>query len=101
VSENIDLTPGLQCCLRCGRTLTNRALHDALEEPVLASIRAGRVGGVGGAEGECQPCIEEYRSLLNKRQTRAERLLEASRAGGLHSVGKWLGKRVAAATRLF
>lgn len=100
MSENIDLTPGLQCCLRCGRMLTDRTLHDAFEEPVLASLRAGR-GGVNGAAGECQPCIEEYRSLLNKRQTRAERLVEESRGGGLHWVGKWLGKRVAAAARVF
>lgn len=100
MSENIDLTPGLQCCLRCGRTLTDRTLHDAFEEPVLASLSAGR-GTVGGGKGECQPCIEEYRSLLNKRQTRAERLLEESRGGGLQWVGKWLGKRVAAAARVF
>ncbi|HEX8422202.1 MAG TPA: hypothetical protein VF634_02260 [Pyrinomonadaceae bacterium] len=100
MSENIELTPGLQCCLRCGRTLTDRTLHDAFEEPVLASLSAGRGGVAGGAVGGCQPCIEEYRSLLNKRQTRAERLVEESR-GGLNWVGKWLGKRVAAAARAF
>ncbi|HEY0098322.1 MAG TPA: hypothetical protein VGB76_05150 [Pyrinomonadaceae bacterium] len=100
MNENIDLTPGLQCCLRCGRTLTDRALHDALEEPVLASIRAGR--GVGeGAEGECQPCLEEYRRLLVQRQARAERPLAESRGSRLPWVGKWLGKRAAAAGRAF
>lgn len=97
MSENIDLTPGLQCCLRCGRMLTDRVLHDALEEPVLASIRAGRGGSGDGASGECQPCIEEYRSLLNKRQMRAERPPEESRVSRLPGVGKWLGKRVVAA----
>lgn len=95
MSENIELTPGLQCCLRCGRTLTDRALHDALEEPVLASIRAGRGGD--GAEGECQPCIEEYRNLLSKRQTRAARPVDESRASRLPWMGRWLGKRVPAA----
>lgn len=100
VNENIELTPGLQCCLRCGRVLTDRALHDAFEEPVLASIRAGRGGASGSssAGGECQPCIEEYRALLNKRQTRAEQfVLEEAGGRRLPRVGKWLGKRVAAA----
>jgi hypothetical protein len=104
MSENLDLTPGLQCCLRCGRLLTNRALHDTFEEPVLASIRAGRVGGdeAGGADGECRPCIEAYRDLLNKRQARAERPAEESRGLRLPWVERWLGKRVAAAaTRAF
>lgn len=102
VNENIELTPGLQCCLRCGRTLTDRALHDALEEPVLASIRAGRGGAAAGdTGGECQPCIEEYRDFLNKRQARAAQSAEAARGGRLPWVGKWLGKRVAAATRAF
>lgn len=99
MSENFDLTPGLQCCLRCGRLLTNRALHDAFEEPVLASIRAGRVGGdAGRADGECQPCIEEYRDLLNKRQARAERPVEESRGLRLPWVERWLGKRAATVT---
>jgi hypothetical protein len=100
VDEHIDLTPGLQCCLRCGRMLTNRALHDTFEEPVLASIRAKRVGGDIGensAAGECQPCIEEYRALLNSRQARAEQTRGESRGSRLPWVGKWLGKRVAAA----
>lgn len=102
VNENIELTPGLQCCLRCGRVLTDRALHDAFEEPVLASIRAGRGGSSSSsssAGGECQPCIEEYRALLNKRQTRAAQFVLEEAGGGsrLPRVGKWLGKRVAAA----
>lgn len=81
--------------------LTDRALHDALEEPVLASIQAGRGVVADGAGGECQPCIAEYRNFLNKRQARAERPLEASRGGRLPWLGKWLGKRAAAATRAF
>lgn len=100
MNENIELTPGLQCCLRCGRVLTDRALHDAFEEAVLASIRAGRGSSSSDSgDGECQPCIEEYRALLNKRQTRAEQFGGASDGGGsrLPRVGKWLGKRVAAA----
>jgi hypothetical protein len=87
--------------------LTDRALHDAFEEPVLASIRAGRGSTNGGVEsssagGECQPCIEEYRNLLNKRQVRAEHPAEGSGGGRLPLVGRWLGKRfVAAAMRAF
>ena len=106
MSENIELTEGLQCCLRCGRVLTDRALHDAFEEPALASIRAGRGGANASAGsragGECQPCIEEYRNLLNQRQARAERPVEQSAVGRLPRVGRWLGKRVvAAAMRAF
>jgi hypothetical protein len=102
MNEILDLTPGLQCCLRCGRMLTNRALHDAFEEPALASMRAGRVVGgdkisVDGAATECRPCIEEYRNFLSKRQARAERPAEESGASRLPWVEKWLGKRVAAA----
>ena len=37
--EMMDVTPGLQCCLLCGRTLTDRALHDRMEEPVINFIR--------------------------------------------------------------
>jgi hypothetical protein len=85
--------------------LTNRALHDTFEEPVLASIRAKRMGGDGSGEsasGECQPCIEEYRALLNNRQARAEQTREEARGGSLPWVGRWLGKRVAAVvTRAF
>jgi bacterioferritin-associated ferredoxin len=98
VNEILDLTPGLQCCLRCGRMLTDRALHDALEEPVLASIRAGRGVDSSGAGGECQPCIEEYRNFLNKRQARAAQHAEQSRAVRLPWMSRWLGRRVAAAT---
>ena len=70
MDEILDLTPGLQCCLRCGRVLTDRALHDALEEPVLASLRASRPGAAN-PDAACQPCLEEYRNLLSDRQTRS------------------------------
>lgn len=76
MGELLNLTPGLQCCLRCRRLLTDRALHDALEEPVLASIRAGHPEWVG-SDGVCQPCVREYRSLLSDRQTRSGRQREA------------------------
>ncbi len=71
VEQMLELTPGLQCCLRCGRTLTDRALHDSTEEAVLNSIRASRPEWVG-ASGECPPCVSEYRRLLGERQARAE-----------------------------
>lgn len=66
-----ELTPGLQCCLLCGRTLTDRALHDALEEPVLAAIRAEHPEW-SGVDGVCEPCVEHYRRLLRERLTREE-----------------------------
>lgn len=98
LSEIIELTPGLQCCLRCGRVLTNRGLHDALEEPVLASIRAGRPRTESSAEA-CPPCIEEYRNLLNERQSRSERLRqEDNNRSRLPWLSRWLGKRGVATT---
>jgi hypothetical protein len=97
MSEIIELTPGLQCCLRCGRVLTNRGLHDALEEPVLASIRAGRTGAEGSAE-TCQPCLEEYRNLLNGRESRSERLREEDNRSRLPWLSRWLGRRGVATT---
>jgi bacterioferritin-associated ferredoxin len=70
VNEILDLTPALQCCLRCRRLLTDRVLHDAMEEPVLASIRAGH-SELASPNETCQPCIEEYRNLLKEREVRS------------------------------
>lgn len=39
MKDVIEVTPGLQCCLLCGRTLTDRALHDGLEELIINAIR--------------------------------------------------------------
>jgi hypothetical protein len=64
---------GWQCCLLCGRTLTDRALHDALEEPVLAAIRAEHPEW-SSVDGACQPCVNHYRNLLRERLTREARL---------------------------
>jgi len=88
MNEAAELTPGLQCCLRCGRVLTDRALHDSMEESMLYAIRARHpewaqeTPGEAGGE-ECQPCLSEYRRLLSDRQTRAEeRLRAAAQPGG-------------------
>lgn len=75
VSKLLDFTPGLQCCLRCGRLLTDRVLHDALEDPVLATIRAEHPEW-RSIDGNCGPCVEQYRSLLRDRQTREDRVAE-------------------------
>lgn len=72
LNEAIDLTPGLQCCLRCGRTLTNRAVHDLTEEPLLNQILAEHPEWAAGGDATCQSCVGELRRILNKRQTRAE-----------------------------
>jgi hypothetical protein len=68
-----DVIEGLQCCLLCGRVLTDRALHDRLEEPALASIRAEHPEWAS-LDGACAPCVDAYRKLLADRITRDERL---------------------------
>jgi hypothetical protein len=68
----IDITPGLQCCLICGRTVLNRELHDSFEEPALAAIRAEHPEWAQG-EGACVPCVEQYKGVLRQRAERAER----------------------------
>lgn len=73
MDEIVSVTPGLQCCLLCGRVLTDRALHDRLEEPVLASIRAEHPEWTG-TDGACAPCVSVYRKLLEERMTRAVRM---------------------------
>ncbi|HEY0003637.1 MAG TPA: hypothetical protein VGB17_02415 [Pyrinomonadaceae bacterium] len=93
MNEILDLTPGLQCCLRCGRLLTDRALHDAIEEPVLASIRMAHPEWVGTDE-VCQPCLKEYRDLLSERQSRSERLIEEERQRRPSWMAKWFSRQV-------
>jgi hypothetical protein len=91
MSEILDLTPGLQCCLRCRRVLTDRTLHDALEEPILASIRAEHPEWTRQDE-VCLPCIGHYRDLLDERRTRSERLLEAEQQSRRSSwMTRWFG----------
>lgn len=96
MNEILDLTPGLQCCLRCGRTLTDRALHDSLEEPLLASIRAGHADEVSPNE-VCQPCVEEYRSLLKDRETRSLRVDETAEARRPSFLSRWFERRASGA----
>lgn len=95
MNEILDLTMGLQCCLRCGRLLTDRALHDAVEEPVLASIRAGHPEWVG-TDGVCTPCINEYHNLLSERQTRSRWLREKEQKRWPFRLGKWFERRFSA-----
>ena len=97
--EMQELTPGLQCCLRCGRVLTDRALHDAFEEPALESIRAGRAGWA--ARGEvCRPCLDDYRSLLGERRERAEQRPRREVTGrGAGRVGGWLMRWIGGGAR--
>lgn len=90
MSELIELTPGLQCCLRCGRTLTDRAMHDSLEEPVLDSIRADHPEWAR-VDGNCQPCLGEYRRLLGERLSRPVKKREAATARASSWAGKLFG----------
>ena len=76
--DNFELAQGMQCCLRCRRVLTDRALHDLVEDSVLHAIGA-RHPEWATADEECRPCVEEYRRLLSDRQTRSERLREESK----------------------
>jgi hypothetical protein len=88
-----ELTPGLQCCLRCGRILTDRALHDGLEEPALDSIRISHPEWASGAGVDCQPCVNEYRRLLGDRLIRFESVGEDVAKTWLPArVGKLLGR---------
>ncbi|MDX6692573.1 MAG: hypothetical protein QOF02_176 [Blastocatellia bacterium] len=96
MNEILDLTPGLQCCLRCRRILTNRALHDSLEDSILASIRAAHADETDTGE-VCQPCIEEYRNLLKDRETRSVRQSREEKPQRVSLIGKWLERRVSAA----
>ncbi len=88
MSEIIELTQGLQCCLWCQRTLTNRSLHDQLEEPVLASIRTAHPEWLG-ENGSYKLCLEEYRKLLADRLMRAE-VLAASASD--HRIPGWFSR---------
>lgn len=63
----------MQCCLLCGRTLTDRKAHDALEEQVLKSIRDEHPEWTDDS-GACEPCVGLYRQLLKERETREERV---------------------------
>ncbi len=68
----------IQCCIVCGRTLTDRALHDELEDQVLAAIRAEHPEWTD-QNGVCEACVSYYRNLLQERATREERLRVQSR----------------------
>lgn len=69
---------GVQCCVVCGRMLTDRALHDALEQQVLAVIRSEHPEWVE-ANGACTLCIKKYRAILTQRARRAEEEREKAR----------------------
>lgn len=63
----------LQCCLLCGRTITEREQHDALEASVLHTIRVEHPEW-NEADGVCAACITYYRALLKARVQRADML---------------------------
>ena len=71
MNEESVITPGLQCCLICGRTLSDRVAHDSVEEVALAAIRAEHPEW-SESPGACTPCVEQYRSLLRRRKERGE-----------------------------
>lgn len=71
-------TAPLQCCLVCGRTITNREQHEALEERVLAAIREAHPDWAEG-DGTCSPCVVYYRRLLKDRGARVARRRQRAR----------------------
>jgi hypothetical protein len=73
MNDTPTMTMGLQCCLLCGRTLTNRELHDAVEEQVIETIRSEHPEWTE-ENGTCKSCVVHYRDLINNRLSRAERL---------------------------
>jgi hypothetical protein len=75
--SDTDTTPGLQFCVMCGRMLTDRSLHDSLEQAVLAPIRAEHPEWVD-ANRVCELCIRKYRMILEQRRRRVEEAREKS-----------------------
>ena len=73
--SDTDTTPGLQCCVMCGRKLTDRSLHDSLEQAVLAAIRAEHPEWVD-TNRVCELCIRKYRMILEHRRRRVEEARE-------------------------
>ena len=89
IVSNSDVPTGLQCCLFCGRLLTDRELHDSIEAPALAAFVSVHPELYSGDDA-CQPCFEEYRNLLEERKTRSERIKAATASW----VPGWLGRFV-------
>jgi hypothetical protein len=89
VLTDAQVPTGLQCCLFCGRVLTDRALHDAMEAPALAAFRSVHPE-LWSDNDACVPCFEEYRNLLEERKTRSERIKAATASW----VPQWLGRFV-------
>lgn len=85
----IELTQGLQCCLRCGRVLTDRTLHDLFEDAALEGIRAGRGDGAPDEE-VCEPCVRDFRTLLRRRRTRSASQGVREKAGLSSRLAGWL-----------
>jgi hypothetical protein len=86
-------TNALQCCVLCHRTLTDRAQHDALEERVLATLRAEHPEWKREADGARKSSVEYYRALLKQRTERVEgnRRLESIKMQRRRARrGKWL-----------
>ena len=72
--------PAPHTCQKCGRVVTKREQHEALEERVLETIRAEHPEWVDAAD-EGDPYVEHYRALLRQRKERSAR----SRAERLHA----------------
>ncbi len=79
----------MQCCLVCGRTLTNRAAHDALEERVLEAISSEHPEWMN-EDGRCALCVTHYRALLKARISRSERLRATADRSWSRRVGRLL-----------
>jgi len=87
--SGIMTKPIMQCCLVCGRTLTNRAAHEALEESVLEAISAEHPEWVN-EDGICARCITHYQAFLKARISRSERLRATADRSWLRRVGRLL-----------
>ena len=85
--SEMDTSSSLQCCVLCGRMLTDRSLHDDLERAILAAIRSEHPEWVD-ANGICELCIRKYRMLLEQRRRRVEDARE--KAGR----PKWLARLI-------
>ncbi|RMG51917.1 MAG: hypothetical protein D6723_09720 [Acidobacteria bacterium] len=56
----------LQCCTICGRTISDRELHEALENHIIDAIGQEHPEWIE-SDGACSRCVEHYRSILAHR----------------------------------
>lgn len=57
----------LQCCTICGRTISDRELHETLENHIIDAIGQEHPEWME-SDGACARCVEHYRRILARRR---------------------------------